>query len=82
MPAITPPPPHPPGDIEGPQSPRKGLGFPSAIVDTIAGLCAGACGTVMGHPLDMVKTRLQGSLDAIRSAVGTATLTLRSGQLG
>ncbi|KAI5854916.1 mitochondrial carrier domain-containing protein [Tricharina praecox] len=53
------PPPPPPGDIEGPPTPRKGLGFPAVVTDTIAGLCAGACGTVIGHPLDTVKTRLQ-----------------------
>lgn len=37
-------------------------GFSSSFVETVAGFTAGIVSTLSLHPLDMVKTRLQGKL--------------------
>lgn len=34
--------------------------LPQPLVETIAGLTAGAVTTIVVHPLDLIKTRLQG----------------------
>ena len=34
--------------------------LPKPLIDTIAGFFAGIASTIVGHPLDVVKTRLQG----------------------
>lgn len=35
-------------------------GLSPSLVETIAGFTAGVCSTLVVHPLDIVKTRLQG----------------------
>lgn len=35
-------------------------GLSPSVVETIAGFTAGVCSTLVVHPLDIVKTRLQG----------------------
>ena len=37
----------------------SGLGFPPMLVETFSGLTAGLLSTLMVHPLDLIKTRLQ-----------------------
>lgn len=37
-----------------------GHGLPSSFVETVAGFTAGIVSTLCLHPLDLVKTRLQG----------------------
>ena len=34
--------------------------LPKPLIDTIAGFFAGIASTLVGHPLDLLKTRLQG----------------------
>ena len=34
--------------------------LPKPLIDTIAGALAGLASTIVGHPLEVVKTRLQG----------------------
>ena len=34
--------------------------LPKPLIDAIAGFFAGIASTVVGHPLDVIKTRLQG----------------------
>lgn len=34
--------------------------FAPALIETIAGLSAGTASTLVAHPLDVIKTRLQG----------------------
>ena len=36
--------------------------LPKPLIDIIAGFLAGIASTVVGHPLDVIKTRLQGML--------------------
>ena len=36
--------------------------FPQPLIESIAGLLAGAVSTFVAHPLDLIKTRLQGRL--------------------
>lgn len=36
--------------------------LPNALVESIAGLSAGLASTLIAHPLDLIKTRLQGML--------------------
>jgi hypothetical protein len=40
-------------------TPKRGLGWPPMLVEATAGLVAGALSTLVVHPLDLVKTRLQ-----------------------
>lgn len=34
--------------------------LPNSLVESIAGLSAGLASTLVAHPLDLIKTRLQG----------------------
>lgn len=36
-------------------------GIPPVLVETISGLMAGLLSTLVAHPLDLIKVRLQGS---------------------
>jgi len=38
----------------------KDAGLSPALVETVAGLSAGSMATLIVHPLDIVKTRMQG----------------------
>jgi len=38
--------------------------LPDPIVESIAGLSAGLASTLIAHPLDLIKTRLQGIVDS------------------
>ena len=42
----------------------KDAGLPPAFVETVAGLSAGSTATLIVHPLDIVKTRMQGKTGA------------------
>ena len=49
---------------------RHGRGFSPRIVESASGLAAGFLSTIVAHPLDLIKTRLQ-------SANPAAQLTVR-----
>ncbi len=38
--------------------------LPHALIETIAGFLAGVASTLVAHPLDVLKTRLQGRYSA------------------
>jgi solute carrier family 25 folate transporter 32 len=38
-------------------------GLSSSVVETVAGFTAGVASTLCVHPLDLVKTRLQGTME-------------------
>ena len=40
-------------------------GLRPASIETIAGLSAGLVSTLVVHPLDIIKTRLQGEIDVL-----------------
>lgn len=55
--------------------------LPKPLIDLIAGFFAGIASTVVGHPLDVIKTRLQGMppLPNSRTIIGdTSRLTVQS----
>ncbi len=47
-----------------------GLGMPSVqVVDILSGCAAGACSTIVGHPLDTLRVRMQTAPSASRVSV-------------
>lgn len=50
-------------------------GFSSSFVETLAGFTAGVMSTLSLHPLDMVKTRLQGEFSSYKPEASRLTLT-------
>lgn len=55
-------------------------GLSSSFVETVAGFTAGVVSTLCLHPLDLVKTRLQGMIITL-SHLGIVAWPLTSGQL-
>ncbi|KAL2191883.1 mitochondrial carrier [Thermothelomyces heterothallicus CBS 203.75] len=53
----------------------KDAGLPPALVETIAGLSAGSMATLIVHPLDIVKTRMQIYRTALSSASSSSAGT-------
>ncbi|KAK4104957.1 mitochondrial carrier [Parathielavia hyrcaniae] len=51
----------------------KDAGLSPALVETVAGLSAGSMATLIVHPLDIVKTRMQVYRTSIAAAPGTTT---------
>lgn len=60
---------------------RNHEGLSPALVETIAGLSAGSIATLLVHPLDIVKTRMQSTLILIPRNLG-AKQNLRSRAVG
>lgn len=48
--------------------------------EAIGGLCAGILGTVIGYPLDLVKTRMQTSIATETSMIQVGTNVVRKGK--
>lgn len=40
---------------------------PEPVIETLAGFFAGVASTLAAHPLDVLKTRLQGNMTAVRT---------------
>lgn len=36
--------------------------LPDSLIESLAGFLAGVASTIVAHPLDLIKTRLQGTL--------------------
>ena len=41
--------------------------LPQPLIESIAGFVAGVASTLVAHPLDLIKTRLQGTIRLISS---------------
>lgn len=54
----------------------QGFGLPSAAIETISGLSAGFLSTLVCHPLDLIKTRLQGIYICLRAGLWTKWLIM------
>lgn len=52
--------------------------LPKPLIETIAGFVAGIASTLVAHPLDLVKTRLQGTLAANITSSSTALIVVFS----
>jgi solute carrier family 25 folate transporter 32 len=59
-------------------TPKRGLGWPSMLVEATSGLVAGALSTLVVHPLDLVKTRLQSTFPYLFAAAGLTIAVDRS----